>query len=158
MTTFTNDELKTIAKAPMMTGMAIATVDLGIVSAAIEAAAMTKEFISAGKKYPDNSVIQAVFSEESLKSGSMKMEKPDVKAEEVTSGKLIDMAIADIHSALSVIQPKATETEVQEYKEFIYACADHVANAAGSGLFGSGTKVTEKEKVALDKIKTALGI
>jgi hypothetical protein len=158
MTTFTDDELKVIGKAPMMTGIAIAMVDLGIVSAAIEAVAMTKEFVSAAKKYPSNSIIQAIFSEEAVKSGSMKMEKPDIKPEDVTSGALLDMAIADINNAISTIESKATAEEVKEYKEFIYSCADTVANAAGTGLFGSGTKVTDKEKVALAKLKTALGI
>jgi hypothetical protein len=40
-----------------------------------------------------------------------------------------------------------------------YAVGEAVANAAGSGLFGSGaTKVSPEEAAALAKIKAALGI
>lgn len=154
----TNDEIKAIAKAPMMTGMAIAMIDLGIVSAAIEMAAMSKEFVSASKKYPNNSIIQTIFSDEAIKGGALKMEKPDIKPEDVMSGALLDSAISDINNSIAIVESKATAEEVTEYKQFIYDCADKVANAAGSGLFGSGTKVSEKEAVALDKLKTALGI
>lgn len=154
----TNDEIKGIAKAPMMTGIAIAMIDLGIVSAAIEMAAMSKEFVSASKKYPNNSIIQAIFSDEAIKGGALKMEKPDIKPEDVMSGALLDSAIADINNSIAIVEPKATAEEVTEYKQFIYDCADAVANAAGSGLFGSGAKISEKEAVALDKLKTALGI
>ncbi len=158
MTDLTNDELKVIAKAPMNIGLAVAMVDLGIVSAAIEMVAMSKELVAAAKKYPNNSILQSLFSEEAIKSGTFKMEKPDIKPEDVVSGALIDSAIADINSAITLIQTKGSETELTEYKQFIYGVAEAVANAAGSGIFGSGTKVTEKEAIALDKIKAALAI
>jgi hypothetical protein len=48
---------------------------------------------------------------------------------------------------------------VTEFKQFIYACAEAVANAAGSGLFGSGSeKVSTEEAAALAKIKAALSL
>ncbi|MBI4782447.1 MAG: hypothetical protein HY785_14190 [Oscillatoriophycideae cyanobacterium NC_groundwater_1537_Pr4_S-0.65um_50_18] len=153
---YTPQELTTIAEAPMLTGLAVAMVDIGIVSTAIEAAALSKEIAGVAKKYPSNSVIQAVFSEAALKSGDIKLQKPDVKPEEVESGALIDKAIAAIHTALSLLDGKATPAEIVEYKAFVYACADAVAHAAGDGLFGSGNKVSDKEAVALLKFKAAL--
>jgi len=153
---FTPEELKTIAEAPVIAGMAVSMVDLGIISTVPEAAALSKEIVGAAQKYPHNSVIQAVFSEEALKGGTVKMDNPNLKPEDVESGALVDHAIASINAALNVVNGKATPEEIAEYKSFIYACAEAVANAAGSGLFGSGVKVSEKETAALAKFKTTL--
>jgi hypothetical protein len=159
MATYTPEELSKIAEAPMMIGMAVAMVDMGIISTAIEAAAMSKEVAGAAAKYPNNSIIQAVFSEAAIKSGSVKMEKPDIKPEDVQSGAVVDKALAVVDAAVAAIGDKATPAEVTEFKQFVYACADAVANAAGSGLFGSGNpKVSDKEAVALAKIKAAFAV
>lgn len=159
MVDYTPQELSTIAKAPMMVGMAVAMIDVGIISTAIEAAAMSKEIAGAAKKYPNNSIIQSVFSEEALKSGAVKVEKPEVQAEDIKSGAIVDEAIAAANAAIATVGDKATPAEIAEFKQFIYACADAVANAAGSGLFGSGNpKVSDKEAAALTKIKAGLGI
>jgi hypothetical protein len=156
---YTPQELSTIAEAPMLVGMAIAAVDMGIVSTAIEAAAMSREITGAAKRYPNNSIIQSTFAEEVLRSGVVKLEKPSLKAEDVQSGALVDQALAAVDAALTTIGTRATPEEILEYKQFIYACADAVANAAGSGLFGSGSpKISDKEAAALTKVKAALGI
>lgn len=154
MATFTPEELKTLVEAPMLTGLAVSMSDLGIVSTVPEAAALSREIGQAAKNYPANAVIQAAFSEEALKS--VKMDRPDVKPEEVQSGALIERAIGAIHAAVSVLADKATPEEIQEYKAFVYHCGEAVANAAGSGLFGTGEKVSDKEAVALNKFKAVL--
>ncbi|MGL5080390.1 MAG: hypothetical protein ACRC8A_02775 [Microcoleaceae cyanobacterium] len=153
---YTPEELTAIAQAPMMTGLSVAMVDMGIVSTAVEAAALSKQIAGVAEKYPNNSVIQSVFSMEALKSGRAKMQKPDIKPEEVQSGALVAKAIDTINSTVAMLNGKATPEEIQQYKEFVYACGEAVANAAGSGLFGSGTKISEKEAVALEQFKTAL--
>ena len=159
MTTYTSDELSAIAQAPMAIGMAVAMADMGIVSTAIEAVALTKELIGAAQKYPHNSIVQAAFSETALTSKEIDRRKMDVQAEDVKSGLVITKAIAAVDFAVAAIGEKATPTEITEFKQFIYACAQAVASAAGSGLFGSGDpKVSPEEAAALAKIKTALGI
>ncbi len=157
MATYTPEELSAIAEAPVAIGMAVAMADMGIVSSAIEAMALSKEIVGAGKKYPNNSIVQAAFSETALTSGKIDRQKLDVKAEDVESGAIITKAIASINTAITAIGTKATPEEVTEFKQFIYACAETVANAAGSGLFGSGNpKVSAGEAAALAKIKAAL--
>ena len=157
MATYTSDELSAIAEAPVSIGMAVAMADIGIVSTAIEAVAMSKEIVSAAKKYPNNSIVQAAFSETALTSGKIDRKKMDVKAEDVQSGAIVTKAIATVDLAIAAIGTKATPAELTEFKQFIYACAEAVANAAGSGLFGSGNpKVSEGEAAALAKIKAAL--
>lgn len=158
MVAYTSEELTKIAGAPMVAGMAVALADLGIISSAIEAVALSKEVTGAAKKYPNNTAIQSVFSEAALKSGTVKLEKPDIKAEDIDSGAVVDKAIAAINAALQVLNDRVTPEEIREYKEFIYSSADAVANAAGSGLFGSGTKVSDQETAVLARIKAALGV
>jgi hypothetical protein len=159
MTAYSNQELTSIANAAMTTGMAVAMADMGLISSAIEAVAMTKEIMGAAAKYPNNTLIQAAFSETALKAGTVKMDKPDVKAEDIKSGVFVDKAIATVQAVLTTLEGKATADEIKEYKTLIYAVGEAVANAAGSGLFGSGAnKVSPEEAAALAKIKAALGI
>lgn len=157
--TYTPEELNTIAQAPMAIGMAVALTDVGIVSTAIEAVALSKELAGAAKKYPTNSIVQATFSEAVLSSGKIQRSKPDVKAEDIESGAIVINAIATVDLAIATIGTKATPEEITQFKQFIYACAEAVASAAGSGLFGSGDpKVSPTEASALSKIKAALSI
>ncbi|PZV00865.1 MAG: hypothetical protein DCF32_16935 [Leptolyngbya sp.] len=159
MSNYTTAELQTLVKAPMMTGLSVAMVDMGIVSTAIEAAAMSKQIAGAAQKYPANSIIQAAFSEETMKSGQVKLDKPDIKPEDVKSGAMLDSAIADISAALTLVEGKASAEEIAEYKQFIYDCGAAVAAAAGEGLFGTGSnKVSAAEAAALAKVKVALGL
>ncbi|MBW4658376.1 MAG: hypothetical protein KME15_06860 [Drouetiella hepatica Uher 2000/2452] len=151
--TYTPEESAVVLKAVTLSGMAIAMSDLGIISTAIEATALAKEVAGAAKKYPNNSIIQNVFSDESLKK--LHLDTP----KDITPENAVDQAIVAVHDAVAALTPTATPEELAEYKQFIYAAADHVANAAGSGLFGSGSpKVSEKEMVALAKLKAALAI
>ncbi|HEY9640373.1 MAG TPA: hypothetical protein V6C57_07810 [Coleofasciculaceae cyanobacterium] len=151
--TYTLEESTAVLKAVTLSGMAIAMSDLGIVSTAIEATALAQEVAGAAKKYPDNSIIQTVFSDESLKK--LHLEPP----KDVTPDNVLGAAIAAVNEAVAVLTAKTTPEELAEYKLFVYTAAEHVANAAGSGLFGSGSpKVSDKEMAALTKLKAALGL
>jgi hypothetical protein len=156
MSIYTSEEIKTIMAAPMNVGMAVAMVDMGIVSSAIEVAALTRAIAGAAKQYPANSIIQAAFSDEALRQ--TKLDKPDVKAEDVRSGAFVDQAIAQTNQVVTMLQTKAPDTEIAEYKQFVYDCGDAAAHAAGSGLFGTGAKVSEAEAATLAKLKTSLGL
>jgi hypothetical protein len=157
---YTPEELSKLAGAVMVTGMAVSMVDVGIVSTAIEATAMAKEIAGAAKKYPYNSIIQALFSQEALeKAKGQPAAKIELKPEDLKPDTAVDTAIKAINDALAVLADRATAEEVTEYKEFIYSCGEQVAKAAGEGLFGTGaTKVSETEAAALAKLKASLGI
>ena len=157
--TYSDQELNAIVNGAMLTGMAVAMSDMGIISTAIEASSMGKEIIGAAAKFPNNSVIQAAFSEAALRNGGLKINKPDVKAEEIANGIFVTNAIAVVNSVVMSLESKATPAEIQEYKSFVYGVAETVAKAAGSGLFGSGDpKISDKEATALAKIKSAMSI
>ena len=143
----------------MFIGLTVALVDMGFISTAIEAIALSQQIATVAQKYPSNSIIQSVFSEEVLKSNEGRLRKPSIEPEDVNSDALIEKAITAANTALGIVQGKASSDEIQQYKEFLYGCAESVAKAAGSGLFGTGSpKISIKEAVALSKIKLALGL
>lgn len=153
-TPYTVEESAKVIQAVMISGLAVAVADMGIVSTAIEAAALTKEVMGAAQKYPDNSIIQSVFSNESIKQNTSAS-----PPEGLTPDNAAEIAVNAINDAIAVISQKATSDEVSQFKQFIYACSEAVANAAGEGLFGSGAvKVSAKEAATLAKIKVALAI
>ena len=157
--TYSDQELNAIVNGAMLIGMAVAMADMGIISTAIEAAALSKEILGAAAKFPNNTVIQAAFSDTALRHGSIKINKPDVKSEDIATGVFVTNAIAAVNSVVASLESKATAAEIQEYKSFVYGVAETVAKAAGSGLFGSGDpKITDKEATALAKIKTAMNV
>jgi len=157
--TYTPEELTKVGSSVLISGLAVAVVDVGIISTAIEATALAKEIAGAAKKYPNNHIIQTLFSEEALKqTKDNPVAKIDLKPEQLQSDTAIDTAIVKINEALAILKDKATPEDIQQYKEFIYSSADTVASAAGSGLFGTGAKVSDKEAAALVKLKAALGL
>lgn len=152
--TLTSEETNKLIQAVTTAGLAVAIADMGIISTAIEATAMAKEVVGAGQKYPNNALIQVAFSEEVLKQGFGKE-----STKELTPENALSEAIATINEAVTLASSKVSPEEVQDYKQLIYDVADRVANAAGSGLFGSGKqKVSPEEQAALTQIKAALGI
>lgn len=157
-TDYTPEELTILAGAVMLSGMAVSMVDVGVVSTAIEANALAQEVAGAAQRYPTNSIIQSLFSEEGIKQAKEQHLQIEVKPEEMQPETAVETAIAKIATALTILDAKATPDEAHEYKEFIYVCADRVAHAAGSGLFGAGPKVSDKEAVALEQLKVVLGL
>ncbi len=152
--TYTPEETATIGKAVMMSGMAVAIADLGIVSTAIEMAALAKEVAGATQSHPNNSIIQGAFSPEALKQGGLGEPPKDMTPENA-----VEKATEAIHAAIAIVTPKATPEEVTDFKQFIMTASEAVAKAAGSGLFGSGSsKVSDQEAAALDKLKAVLGV
>lgn len=154
---YSSDEIAKVAGAVMVSGMAVAMVDMGVISTAIEAAAMAKEVAGAAKRYPNNTIIQSLFSEEAVeKAKAQGTAKVEIKAEDMKPETAVDTATKAIAEALAILHSKATPEEIKEYKEFIYSCAEAVANAAGSGLFGTGAKVSPTEAAALARLKATL--
>ncbi|MBW4515262.1 MAG: hypothetical protein KME11_08560 [Timaviella obliquedivisa GSE-PSE-MK23-08B] len=152
--TYTPEEAKKVIKAVTLSGIAVAIADMGIVSTAIEATALAKEVAGVAKKYPNNTIVQGVFSDEAIKTFS-----PGEPPKDLTPDNAAEQAIAAITDALTTLETKATPEEISEYKQFIYSAAEHVANAAGSGLFGRGNpKVSDTEAAVLTKLKGALSI
>jgi hypothetical protein len=143
--------------APLSAAMAVMAVDMGIVSCAQEALALGKELAGASSRYASNPLITTLFDPESLKQG-IRPEKLKVTPDDVRNGKVLDRALADVDEALALARTKTDEATVKEYAQMIVDGCVAVAEAAGKGLFGSGEKVSEAEKAALEKIRLHLGL
>jgi len=152
MTQFTPDDLQAAVQAPMKVGLAMALVDVGLVSTAMEAAALSQHVGQAATRYPHNAIIQAAFAAEDPLQLDLS------RAGQDGSGTLFDKALVAVRQAIHRLAPKATAAEIREYKQFIYDCAEVVAKAAGQGLLGSGTKVSSREAEALARLKAALSL
>ncbi len=148
------EELATLATAVMTSGTAVSLAELGVVSTLLETAALGKELAGAPSKYPNNRVIQALFGHQS------KREKASQRLKEITitPENALDVAVDFIQRAIAILQQRATSHEIQEYKEFVYSCCNAIARAAGSGLLGTGKKVSSQEEAALSKLKAALSL
>ncbi len=147
---YTDAEWKTLLMAPLSAGFAVAMSDFGLISTAIEGSAMNKELTEAVQKYSGNELIQSLFK---------KGEAEPVKIEASELGSSAEMAVEKameyVAEATQILSEKSP-SELADYKELIYSVGDRVANAAGSGLFGSGAKVSAKEAAVLEKLKAAL--
>jgi len=157
-TLYTAEDIVKIAQAPFLSGIAVSMVDLGLVSSIPEMVALSSILADAALKYPDNHIIQLAFSQQAIKEGKFQVEGLKIQPEDVKSGAIVDRAIAAINEAIERLTGKATDHEIAQYKEFVYSAADAVAKAAGSGIFGSGEKVSVSEAAALAKIKASLAI
>jgi NADH dehydrogenase FAD-containing subunit len=147
------EELETLAAAVMVSGTAVSMAEMGVVSTLLETAVLGKELAGAPEKYPNNRVIQALFSHHAKR----KKATQQLKKIELNPKNAISIAVEQIKAAIAILSEKATPDEIREYKEFIYACCDQVANAAGDGLLGRGQRVSPEETQALEMLKGALG-
>ncbi|NJN86149.1 MAG: hypothetical protein HC881_07295 [Leptolyngbyaceae cyanobacterium SL_7_1] len=151
---YTEAEWKTLYLAPIACGFAVAMSDFGIVSSAIEGAAMGKELAQASAIYPQNPLIQELFPASRDATEQVKV-SPSELGENPQAA--MDRATALVTEAMAILASKAS-SEIADYKSLCLSVADRVANAAGSGLFGSGTKVSPEEATAIEKLKATMAL
>jgi LysM repeat protein len=85
----------------------------------------------------------------------------DVVADKSKPAKAIKRAtLSDAEEALEkisdILDKKVGRQEADDFRDFLLAVGDAVAEAAGEGMLGAGKKVSKKEFRALGKIETAL--
>jgi hypothetical protein len=142
---FTDEEWKTVLEAPPSAGLIVIASDRG--GSIRESFSMAKAYTEARKEHGESELLDEVVSA-----------KPEMdhtryhSPEELKQGSL-----KHISDAVAVLQSKATPEEVDEYKKFIIALAQRVAEARKEGFLGlSGERVSEDEKAAIDEISSAL--
>jgi hypothetical protein len=142
---FTEEEWKTILEAPPSAGLLVILSDRG--GSIRETFSMASAYTEARKQHGDSELLDEIVST-----------KPETDRTRAGSPEELKQHNLDnIRQAVAVLKTKATDEEVEEYKEFISALAERVAEARKEGFLGlSGERVSDDERAAIGEIEAAL--
>ena len=142
---FTEEEWKTILEAPPSAGLIVILSDRG--GSIRETFSMASAYTEARKEHGESELLDEIVST-----------KPETDRTRAGSPEELKQHNLDnIRQAVAVLKTKATDDEVEEYKEFISALAERVAEARKEGFLGlSGERVSDDERAAIGEIEAAL--
>ncbi|MEM6837299.1 MAG: FAD-dependent oxidoreductase, partial [Cyanobacteria bacterium P01_C01_bin.120] len=146
------EEIIILSSAVILSAAAVSAAETGSLSDWMEAAALRQELAGATSKYPTNRTLHALFGHQAKRQRAMEYEQT-VRQQNLDD--LVADATGRIDQAIALLREKATPEEQHEYKAFIGACCDRVAQAAGNRLLDK-QRVSPAEAAVLEKIKTAL--
>ena len=143
---FTEDEWKLVLEAPPSAGLIVIASDRG--GSVRESFSMAKAYTEARKDHGDSELLDEIVSA-----------KPEMDHTRFHSPEeLKEATLAHLRDAVALLKEKATPEEVDEYKKFIVALANRVAEARKEGFMGlSGERVSDAERSAIAEIEAALG-
>lgn len=153
---FTPEELNLIRGIIPLTGFAVAVAgNSGIIGTFKEAAATAKGLGEAAAKYPQNELIQSLLKDFSQNRPTMPKYNP---LEAGIQEKIKADALAKTRQVIALLAQKATSQEVTEFKQWILAVSESVANAAKEGAFLGigGERVSAAEKAVLSDLQGVL--
>ena len=143
---FTEEEWKTVLEGPPSAGLIVISSDRG--GSIRESFSMAKAYTEARKEHGESELLDEVVNA-----------KPEMdhtryhSPEELKAGTL-----KNITDAVELLRSKASPEELEEYKKFIVALANRVAEARKEGFMGlSGDRVSDDEKAAIAEIEATLG-
>jgi hypothetical protein len=156
-TTFTQEEWEILYLTPLyVSGMVMMAGTSGITGTLLEIYAAGTARRDAAKAYPDNRLIQEMNREENI---------PNLKdlneSDKPHDGVAMNAkALEGIRKSREILAAKASPEEAEQYRKWVYAIADSVANAAKEGtLLGfGGQRVSGGEVEALKTLKSELGL
>jgi hypothetical protein len=135
---FSEEEWELVREGPPTAGLVVAAASSG--GSFRESWALAKAFTEARKQHGENELLDALVSE-----------KPHPKRYGSREA-LEEQGIQRLRDAAMLLEQKATTDEVDDYRKFTLAVAEHVAAAHTE----AGAKVSTDEREALDKISAAL--
>ena len=142
---FTDEDWKQILEGPPSAALIVIGSDPG--GSIRESFSMAKAYAEARQQHGASELLDDIVSA-----------KPEVdKTRFKTREELKEHGLQNVRDAVALVEGKADPTDVEEYKKFISAVADRVANARKEGFLGlSGERVSGDEQAALEEIKAAL--
>jgi hypothetical protein len=142
---FTEEEWKTVLEAPPSAGLLVILSDRG--GSVRETFSMAKAYTEARQQHGESELLDEIVSA-----------KPETDHSRAgSSGELKQHTLDNIRQAIAVLKTKATDEEIEEYKKFILALAERVAEARKEGFLGlSGERVSDAERAAIGEIEAAL--
>jgi hypothetical protein len=143
---FTTDEWKLLREAPTSAGMLVMEADRGGVIR--ESFSMAKAYADARNEHGSSQFLDDLVSE-----------KPEVNRRRFQSAEDLRSSLTQhIRDAIGLLEEKAAAEEVEEYRRFVMAVANRVADAHREGFMGmSGERVSDAERKALADIAEAAG-
>ena len=143
---FTEDEWKLVLEAPPSAGLIVIASDRG--GSVRESFSMAKAYTEARKEHGESELLDEIVS------AKPEMDHTRFKSPE----ELKQASLGHIRDAVALLKEKATPEEVDEYKKFIVALANRVAEARKEGFMGlSGERVSDAERSAIAEIEATLG-
>lgn len=156
VTNFTPEELHLLREIIPLTGFAVAVAgNSGIIGTFKEAAATARGIGEAAAKYPQNELIQSLLKDFSQNRPVMPKYNPlDAGIQE----KIKTDALEKTRQVVALLTQKASAQEVTEFKQWILAVSENVANAAKEGAFLGigGERVSAAEKAVLSDLQGVL--
>jgi len=142
---FTEDEWKTVLEAPPSAGLIVIASDRG--GSIRESFSMAKAYTEARKEHGDSQLLDEIVTA-----------KPEMDHTRFHSPEeLKEASLKHITDAVELLKSKAAAEELDEYKKFIVALANRVAEARKEGFMGlSGDRVSDDEKTAIAEVEAAL--
>jgi hypothetical protein len=142
---FSADEWKTVLEGPPSAGLLVIASDRG--GSIKETFSMAKAYTEAREKHGASQLLDDITSA-----------RPEMDRERRGSVEELKQAcLQSLREAIELLNAKAEPGEVEEYREFVLALAEKVANARKEGFMGlSGDRVSDEERAAIGEIAAAL--
>jgi hypothetical protein len=142
---FAEEEWELVLEGPPSAGLLVITSDRG--GSIRETFSMAKAYTEARQQHGESQLLDEIVSA-----------KPEVDRTRAHSPEELKAhALQNLQNAISLLKEKATEQEVEEYRQFIVGLANRVAEARKEGFMGlSGERVSDDERAAISEIEGAL--
>ncbi|MEA2333187.1 MAG: hypothetical protein QOH58_3325 [Thermoleophilaceae bacterium] len=145
---FNAEEWTRIIQGPALAGMLVATADRG--GTLRESLSMAKAYTEAKEEQGASELLDELLSTPPV------FDRDDFPAPE----RMREDGLQRLREAVELLEGKATEAEVDDYRRFVMAVAERAAQAHREGGFlgVGGKEVSESEQAVLDEIAAALGV
>lgn len=166
---FSDDEWYLLSVMPGMVGAAMSNAaPSGIIGTVKEMSAAMKASVQGKQEYPDSELINAlIVKAENWSDAKEKMSdyreraQKRMASENITNREELQaLALRDCRQAADLVDERCSADEAKTYKLWTVSVARRVAEAAkeGSVLGFGGERVSEPERILLQRIESQLGI
>ena len=143
---FSEEEWKQVLEAPPSAGLIVIASDRG--GSIRESFSMAKAYTEARQQHGESELLDEIVG------AKPEMDHTRFKSPE----ELKQHCLQNLTDAMALLRQKATDQEVDEYKQFVIGLANRVAHARKEGFLGlSGPEVSDQETAAISEIESALG-
>lgn len=151
---FSEEEWNELLKAPMLVGMYIIMADVSVTAMAKEMAGMLKGVTTTAVPEAAQDLIAALSGDFVAKTQNKEIPQPDIDKSQDPKKQIMDQLLA----ATAVANEKISPEEKAGFNEWLMMIANATAEAGREGGFlGIGSvRVSDKEKAALEELRTAL--